>query len=126
MLLQVASVGITEDEAKKQGLSYKVGKFSMMANSRARAVNSADGLVSRQRERVCGYYGQSLGREEVTDTSDFRASVVNSSVLQLLKHHQQFSVTCCPRHPSHEGMAHGCIFGMARISGLEVPVYTLK
>lgn len=44
--MQVASVGITEEEAKKQGLSYKVGKFSFMANSRARAVASADGLVS--------------------------------------------------------------------------------
>lgn len=42
---EVASVGITEDEAKKQGLAIKTGKFSFMANSRARAVEDADGLV---------------------------------------------------------------------------------
>ena len=41
----MASVGITEDEAKKQGLQIKTGKFSFMANSRARAVEDADGLV---------------------------------------------------------------------------------
>lgn len=44
--VQAASVGITEEEAKAQGINYKVGKFSFMANSRARAVASADGLVS--------------------------------------------------------------------------------
>lgn len=49
---EVASVGITEDEAKKQGLSIKVGKFSMMANSRARAVDDAEGVVSAGCEGV--------------------------------------------------------------------------
>lgn len=42
---EVAQVGITEEEAKKAGLSYKVGKFSMMANSRARTQDDAEGLV---------------------------------------------------------------------------------
>ena len=41
----MASVGITEDEAKAKGLAIKTGKFSFMANSRARAVEDADGLV---------------------------------------------------------------------------------
>jgi dihydrolipoamide dehydrogenase len=36
---------MTEDEAKKAGLTVKVGKFSMMANSRARAQDDADGVV---------------------------------------------------------------------------------
>lgn len=43
---QVASVGLSEEEAKARGLSYKTGKFSFMANSRARAVNDTEGLVS--------------------------------------------------------------------------------
>ncbi|GAX80721.1 hypothetical protein CEUSTIGMA_g8156.t1 [Chlamydomonas eustigma] len=42
---EVATVGITEDEAKAKGLAVKTGKFSFMANSRARAVEDADGLV---------------------------------------------------------------------------------
>ena len=42
---EAASVGITEEEAKKSGVEYKTGKFSFMANSRARAVGDSDGLV---------------------------------------------------------------------------------
>jgi dihydrolipoamide dehydrogenase len=42
---EVASVGITEEQAKEKGLAIKTGKFSMMANSRARAVGDAEGLV---------------------------------------------------------------------------------
>lgn len=42
---EVASVGITEDEAKAKGIKVKTGKFSFMANSRARAVEDADGVV---------------------------------------------------------------------------------
>ncbi|PNH01664.1 Dihydrolipoyl dehydrogenase, mitochondrial [Tetrabaena socialis] len=42
---EVASVGLTEDEAKAKGLEYKTGKFSFMANSRARAVGDTDGMV---------------------------------------------------------------------------------
>eukprot|EP00199_Chlamydomonas_sp_CCMP681_P000613 CAMPEP_0119107506 /NCGR_PEP_ID=MMETSP1180-20130426/10608_1 /TAXON_ID=3052 ORGANISM="Chlamydomonas cf sp, Strain CCMP681" /NCGR_SAMPLE_ID=MMETSP1180 /ASSEMBLY_ACC=CAM_ASM_000741 /LENGTH=501 /DNA_ID=CAMNT_0007093007 /DNA_START=22 /DNA_END=1527 /DNA_ORIENTATION=+ len=42
---EVAQVGITEEEAKKSGIKYKVGKFSMMANSRARAQDDAEGVV---------------------------------------------------------------------------------
>ena len=33
---EVAQVGYTEEQCKEQGLEYNVGKFSMMANSRAR------------------------------------------------------------------------------------------
>lgn len=45
---EVASVGLTEEEAKAKGLEYKVGKFAFMANSRARAVNDTEGVVSVQ------------------------------------------------------------------------------
>jgi len=42
---EVASVGLSEEEAKAKGLNYKTGKFSFMANSRARAVNDTEGMV---------------------------------------------------------------------------------
>lgn len=42
---EVASVGLTEEEAKATGVPYKTGKFSFMANSRARTVGDTDGLV---------------------------------------------------------------------------------
>lgn len=42
---EVASVGITEEQAKESGISYKIGKFPFLANSRARATGSTDGFV---------------------------------------------------------------------------------
>ena len=42
---EVASVGKTEEELKAAGIAYKVGKFSMMANSRARATFDDQGFV---------------------------------------------------------------------------------
>ncbi len=42
---EVASVGKTEEEIKKSGISYKIGKFPFMANSRGRAVGQTDGFV---------------------------------------------------------------------------------
>lgn len=42
---EVASVGYTEEQVKEKGLPYKVGKFSFMANSRARAVSDFEGVV---------------------------------------------------------------------------------
>ena len=38
-------MGKTEEELKAEGVDYKVGKFSFMANSRARTVDTAEGLV---------------------------------------------------------------------------------
>jgi dihydrolipoamide dehydrogenase len=42
-------VGLSEEEAKAKGLNYKTGKFSFMANSRARAVNDTEGMVRHTR-----------------------------------------------------------------------------
>lgn len=39
-------MGLSEEEAKAKGLNYKTGKFAFMANSRARAVNDTEGMVS--------------------------------------------------------------------------------
>ena len=42
---EVASVGKTEEELKAAGIAYKSGKFPMMANGRARAMNATEGFV---------------------------------------------------------------------------------
>eukprot|EP00758_Cryptobia_borreli_P003061 Tbor_TRINITY_DN3497_c0_g1::TRINITY_DN3497_c0_g1_i1::g.3768::m.3768/K00382/DLD, lpd, pdhD; dihydrolipoamide dehydrogenase len=42
---EVASVGKTEDDLKKEGVKYKVGKFNFNANSRAKAMDETDGFV---------------------------------------------------------------------------------
>ncbi|ADE29991.1 Dihydrolipoamide dehydrogenase [Rickettsia prowazekii str. Rp22] len=42
---EVASVGATEEQLQEQGINYKVGKFPFLANSRARAIGSTEGMV---------------------------------------------------------------------------------
>lgn len=42
---QVASVGLTEDKCKEQGIAYKVGKFPFRASGKAVASGDAEGMV---------------------------------------------------------------------------------
>lgn len=55
---EVASVGRTEEELEKAGVSYRVGRFPFTANSRARTTGDAEGfvklLVEEGTDRVLG------------------------------------------------------------------------
>ena len=42
---EIASVGKTEEQLKELNIKYKIGKFSFMANSRAKAIDDAEGFV---------------------------------------------------------------------------------
>ncbi len=42
---EVASIGKTEEQLKEKKIKYKIGKFSFMANSRAKAIDDAEGFV---------------------------------------------------------------------------------
>ncbi|MCK0139502.1 dihydrolipoyl dehydrogenase [Aliiroseovarius sp. F47248L] len=57
---EVASVGKTEEELKKEGRAYKVGKFSFMGNGRAKAVFQGEGFVKiladKDTDRVLGVH----------------------------------------------------------------------
>ena len=57
---EIADVGLTEDEAKAQGHEIKVGKFPMMANSRAKTNRDTDGFVKvvadAKTDRVLGVH----------------------------------------------------------------------
>ena len=50
---QVASIGLTEAEAARQG-EIRVGKFPLLANGKAIAINDADGLVKTVFDRPTG------------------------------------------------------------------------
>ena len=55
---EVASIGKTEEELKDKDIQYKVGKFSFMANSRAKAIDDTEGFVKiladRKTDKVLG------------------------------------------------------------------------
>ena len=42
---EVASIGQTEEQLKEKNIKYKIGKFSFMANSRAKAIDDSEGFV---------------------------------------------------------------------------------
>ena len=55
---QVASIGLTEEKAKEQGLTYKVGKFPFIANGKAQGAGSPEGFV---KVLIDPEYGEILG-----------------------------------------------------------------
>jgi dihydrolipoamide dehydrogenase len=79
---EIASVGKTEDELKKEGVEYNVGKFPFMANSRARANGETDGFVKvladKKTDQILGAHiiGVSAGEliQEVVLGMEFKAA----------------------------------------------------
>ena len=79
---EVASIGKTEEQLKKQNTKYKTGKFSFMANSRAKAIDEAEGFVKiladEATDRVLGAHiigphaGELIG--EISVAMEFGAS----------------------------------------------------
>ena len=57
---EVASVGQSEEALKEAGHTYKVGKFSFMANARAKAVFQGEGFVKiladQETDRILGVH----------------------------------------------------------------------
>ncbi|XP_065863888.1 dihydrolipoyl dehydrogenase 1, mitochondrial [Euphorbia lathyris] len=57
---EVASVGKTEEQVKELGIEYRVGKFPFMANSRAKAIDDAEGIVKiiadKETDKILGVH----------------------------------------------------------------------
>lgn len=57
---EVASVGKTEEQVKQLGVGYRVGKFPFMANSRAKAIDDAEGIVKiiaeKETDKILGVH----------------------------------------------------------------------
>ena len=66
---EVASVGKTEQQLKSDGIEYVVGKFPLMANGRARAMNKSEGFVKfladKTTDRVLGVHIIGFGAGEM-------------------------------------------------------------
>lgn len=98
---EVASVGYTEEELKKNNIEYRVGKFPFSASARARAAMDKDGFAKVLSEPK---YGEILGihiigpraadliaqgvigmEYEVTDEDMFRISYAHPTYSEALK-----------------------------------------
>ena len=79
---EVAYVGKTEEQLKEANIKYKIGKFSFMANSRAKAIDEAEGFVKiladEKTDKILGAHiiGQHAGEliAEIVVGMEFGAS----------------------------------------------------
>ena len=93
---EVASVGKTENQLKKENIRYKVGKFPFLANSRAKVNNKTDGFVKiiadEKTDKVLGVHmiGSHVGEmiAEMTLAMEFGAS-------------SEDIARTCHAHPTH-------------------------
>jgi dihydrolipoamide dehydrogenase len=57
---EIASVGMSEEEAKKEGIEYRTGKFPFSANGRAKAMGETEGFVKviadKRTDRLLGLH----------------------------------------------------------------------
>jgi len=94
---EVASIGQTEEQLKEKGIKYKVGKFSFMANSRAKAINESEGFVKilaeNKTDKVLGVHiiGQHAGEiiAEMAVAMEFGAS--SEDIARTCHAHPTFS-----------------------------------
>jgi len=93
---EVATVGKTEEQLKKENIKYKVGKFPFLANSRAKVNNESEGFVKiladEKTDKVLGVHmiGPHVGNmiSEMCLAMEFEASS------------EDIARTCHP-HPTH-------------------------
>ncbi|KAA0968276.1 dihydrolipoyl dehydrogenase [Aureimonas fodinaquatilis] len=92
---EVASVGKTEEELKSAGVDYKSGKFSFMANGRARAMQHIDGFVKiladKVTDRVLGVHIVGFGAGEL---------IAEAAVLMEFGGSSEDLARTCHAHPT--------------------------
>ena len=88
---EVASVGKTEEELKKNNITYKIGKFPFSANGKAKVMNETSGFVKilsdKNTDEVLGVHiigadaGNLIG--ELTIAMEFGASAEDLSLIHI-------------------------------------------
>ena len=81
---EIASVGLTEDQAKEKGLEIKIGKFPFSASGKAQAGGNSDGFV---KVIFDAKYGEWLGCHMIgTGVTDMIAEAVLGRKLETTGH----------------------------------------
>ncbi|TVQ92746.1 MAG: dihydrolipoyl dehydrogenase [Deltaproteobacteria bacterium] len=93
---QVASVGLTEEAAKKKGLSYKVGKFPFAANGKAQGAGAPEGFV---KVLIDPEYGEILGAHIVG--SEATELIANFVMARSAEATAELFVHTVHAHPTH-------------------------
>ncbi|QGM96438.1 dihydrolipoyl dehydrogenase [Methylocystis parvus] len=92
---EVASVGITEEEAKARGLDVAIGKFPFSANGRARSMRETEGFVKfiadARTDRVLGVHILGAGAGEL---------IAEAAVLMEFSGSAEDLARTCHAHPT--------------------------
>ncbi|MGQ0701906.1 MAG: dihydrolipoyl dehydrogenase [Gemmatimonadales bacterium] len=108
---EVASIGLTEDQAKEQKLDYQVGRFPLSANGRARASMETDGFVKVIRDKK---YGEILGAHIVASHG---SELIHELVVARENEYTVEEVDLAIHaHPTlAEAVAEACLDSMGRV-----------
>ncbi len=93
---QVASVGLTEEAAKKQGLDYKVGRFPFLANGKAQGAGHPEGFV---KVLIDPEYGEILGAHIVG--SEATEMIANFTMARSAEATAELFLHTVHAHPTH-------------------------
>lgn len=93
---QVASIGLTEEAAKKEGLSYKVGKFPFLANGKAQGAGHPEGFV---KVLIGQEYGEILGAHIVG--SDATEMIANFAMARSAEATAELFIHTVHAHPTN-------------------------
>jgi dihydrolipoamide dehydrogenase len=108
---QIASVGLTEAQAKEKGYQVKVGKFPFVGNSKATILDSHDGFVKVVSDAK---YGEILGVHIIGPyATEIIAECVTAIELESTVEEMMFVIHAHPTVYEALGDAFGSVSGMA-------------
>jgi dihydrolipoamide dehydrogenase len=111
---QIASVGLTEAQAKEKGFQVKVGKFPFVGNSKATIVDAHDGFVKVVSDAK---YGEILGVHIIGPyATEIIAECVTAIELEATVEEMMFTIH------AHPTVAEALLDGFSSVEGLAVNV----
>jgi len=111
---QIASVGLTEAQAKEKGYQVKVGKFPFVGNSKATILDAHDGFVKVVADAK---YGEVLGVHIIGPyATEIIAEAVTALELEATVEHMMFTIH------AHPTVAEALLDGFSSVEGLAVNV----
>jgi dihydrolipoamide dehydrogenase len=111
---QVASVGLTEAQAKEKGFQVKVGKFPFVGNSKATILDAHDGFVKVVSDAK---YGEILGVHIIGPyATEIIAECVTAIELEATVEEMMFTIH------AHPTVAEALLDGFSSVEGMAVNV----
>jgi dihydrolipoamide dehydrogenase len=111
---QIASVGLTETQAKEKGLLVKVGKFPFVGNSKATILDAHDGFIKVVAD---ARYGEILGVHIIGPyATEIIAECVTAIELEATVEEMMFTIH------AHPTVAEALLDGFSSVEGMAVNV----